>query len=97
MIKIFNIVVLALLFLVGLAFATINASPVALNYYFGSKELPLSLIVVSALAGGALLGALASSILILRAKGESARLRRKLKVVEQEISALRALPTRDDR
>jgi putative membrane protein len=96
MIRIVQIILFVLVFVFGLAFAAINADPVPLNYYFGSQELPLSLLIVVVLFCGACLGLAATISVLLRSKRKAAQLGRKLKVAEREIAALRSLPTRDD-
>lgn len=84
-----------LVIVLGLSFAVMNASEVQLNYYFGTFSAPLSLVVVGAIAIGALLGVLASVGMVLSQKREMARLRRSMKLTEKELSNLRALPLKD--
>ncbi|SCZ49194.1 lipopolysaccharide assembly protein LapA domain-containing protein [Thiohalomonas denitrificans] len=79
----------------GLGFAVLNAGDVQLNYYFGEAVLPLALVVVGALAVGALLGLLSAAGMLLARKHESNRLRRRLRLAEQEIRNIRELPVRD--
>lgn len=92
-ILIFVISVLAVA--LGLSFAVINADDVQLKYYFGTLTAPLSLVVVTALAVGALLGVLASLGMVLGQKRQMAKLRRAMKLTEKEVSNLRALPLKD--
>jgi len=49
-----------LVIIFGIVFAVLNAEDVQLNYYLGSVELPLSLVLVLAMILGALLGIFAS-------------------------------------
>jgi len=81
---------LAFLFLValvvtGLSFAVLNSQPVSLNYYFGYRDIPLSMIVVLSLATGAVIGVLVSAGLIIRLKAQRGRLRRKLRHAEKNL------------
>lgn len=85
-----------IVFLLGLAFASLNAGPVTIDYYFGQGEYPLVLMLVGVLALGTLLGALVGVGRILRMKREIASIRRKERLAEQEIRNLRALPLRDN-
>lgn len=88
------LVVLALIVL-GLSFAVLNSEPVALNYYFGYQDIPLSMIVVLSLAAGAVIGVLVSAGLILRLKAQAAGLRRKLRRAEKDSDQLRILPAKE--
>jgi putative membrane protein len=90
--RLFILVVVAIL---GAGLATLNASVVRFDYYFGTIQLPLSLILVVALAVGALLGVLSSLTVALEVRRENTRLRRKARVTEQEVTNLRTLPLQD--
>jgi len=80
---------------IGLSFTVLNASLVHLDYYFSSGEFPLSLLIVIALAIGALFGVLASLSAVLRVKRELSKLKKDLKLKDQEIKNLRAIPMKD--
>ncbi len=82
---------------VGLAFAVINIEPVKVNYYLGSVEMPLALLIVLSIAAGGLLGVLATMGKIVGARGEAVRLRRSLNGVQKELDALRSAPQPDSR
>ena len=79
----------------GLSFAVLNSQPVSLNYYFGEREIPLSMIVVVSLAAGALIGVLVSAGLILKLKAKVGHLRRKLRDAEKDMDRLRILPVKE--
>lgn len=87
--------ILLLVALIGLSFALINAEMVTLNFYFGSVQAPLSLVMVFALAIGAVMGVIASLWVIIGNKRELAKMRKAAKVAEQEIDNLRSLPMKD--
>ena len=80
---------------VGLAFHVKNDQLVNLNYYMGSIELPVSQLVISSLLVGALLGILASLTFVAKLKRENARLARLVRVTEEEVNNLRAIPIKD--
>jgi len=88
-------ILLLILAVLGIGFAVLNAEPVPFNYYLGSTEAALSLIVVLALALGALLGVIACLGLIVRQKRHNIRLRRKAALCEQELQNLRQIPIQD--
>ena len=46
MLRLFGFILLIVLVVLGLSFAVLNAEPVPLNYYFGSRDIPLSMVVV---------------------------------------------------
>lgn len=76
----------------GLSFAVLNSQAVTLNYYLGTREIPLSMIVVLSLAGGAVAGVLVSIGMILRLKAQVGQLRRKLRHAEKAADQLQVLP-----
>lgn len=82
--------------LLGLSFAVLNSATVAINYYFGSSEIPLAVALVAALVVGALLGVTASLGLILRQRTRISALSRTIAVTEKEVSNLRSLPIKGE-
>ena len=94
MLRLVNMLLLITLIVLGLSFAVLNADPVTLNYYFGNKQIPLSMIVVVALATGAVIGVLVSMGILLRQKQQTFRLRRQLKQVEKHATSTSVLPAR---
>ncbi len=84
-----------LVLVVGLSFAVINIDPVKVNYYLGSIEMPLALLIVLSIAVGGALGVLATMGKIVGAKGEAVRLRRTLNGAEKELEQLRTSPRSD--
>ncbi len=79
----------------GVTFAFLNAEPVLVNYYIGSSEMPLSILLVSILGTGALLGLLMGIVPIIKLKFVNRRLRKRLELIEHEVSQLRILSIRD--
>ena len=94
MLRLFGFILLIILVVLGLSFAVLNAEPVPLNYYFGSRDIPLSMVVVLSLAAGALIGVLVSMGMILRLKQQAAQLRRKLQRAEKAADHLSILPAK---
>ena len=92
----FTLVVIKLLFLlvfmvVGAGFAIINDAPVVVDLYFITPQLPLSLLLL-ALGFGIALGGLAGMVYFMRVKKENADLKRKTRLVSEEVKNLRAMP-----
>lgn len=86
------IFILTLLAIFGSVLANLNADEVTLNYYFSSLTLPLALLLLLVLSSGAVAGVIFSLGMILHARREASRLRRRLEVCEQEIKNLRDIP-----
>lgn len=92
-----TLVVLKLLLLlafmvVGASFALINDTPVTVDLYFVTPQLPLSLLLLLALGCGIVLGGLAGLVYFVRVKKENADLKRKTRLVSEEVKDLRAMP-----
>ncbi|MBA1444283.1 MAG: LapA family protein [Chromatiales bacterium] len=81
--------------MVGAAFTVLNAEPVLFNYYFGSRELPLSVILMGALGLGVFLGILSGLNTMLGLKRKNSILRRRSRLVDEEVKNLRSLPLKD--
>jgi putative membrane protein len=79
----------------GLLFFVKNNQPVEFNYIAGVKELPVSILLLSSLCAGVLLGLAASVPVILRLKQQKSRLEKQIRVTEKEINNLRVLPLRN--
>ncbi len=86
---------LILLVLFALMFAGLNADLVSVNYYLGTKRLPLSLLILVSFILGGLLGLLTAFITYVKLKYANRRLRHRLNLVEKELINLRALPFKD--
>lgn len=95
MLRIFYLLLFLLLIVIGIAFAVLNAEAVEFSYYFSSRQIPLSLILVLAMFAGAVLGVLASTSLIIKLKREMAQLKKSASLAEKEIINLRAIPIKD--
>ena len=96
MIRLAYIITSLILLIIGILFAVLNAEPVTLHYYFGDKQLPLSLVIISSIIVGALLGIVASAVIILQLKRDNARLRKLSATSEKELKNLRTMPIKDD-
>lgn len=93
--RLVSFVLVLVLVLLGLAFAVGNAKPVEVNYFLATRELPLAMTLVLALVLGALIGLLFSLTMMIRLKRETLRLRRQVRLVEQEVINLRNIPIKD--
>ena len=87
-----KLLVLLVFMILGASFAIINDAPVRVDLYFITPELPLSLLLLLALGIGILLGGLAGMVYFMRVKKENADLKRKTRLVNEEVKNLRAMP-----
>lgn len=79
-----------------LTFTAINVHSVQINYYVGSQEAPLALILSATFILGVIIGALVMMQPIMRLKLQSSKLRRSIRSNEKEISILRTLPLKNN-
>lgn len=93
--RIISFVAILLLVLTGILFAVLNSQYVQLNYYFGSKDLALSLLLIITIIFGTLLGILVSAGHLLRARHDISRLKKSVQLAEKEVSNLRTIPIKD--
>ena len=98
MVQSFKRIVYTILFIIilvsGLLFFVKNNQVEEFDYIIGSKELPLSILLLASLVTGAILGILATVPLILRLNHQKKRLEKQVKLSEKEINNLRTLPSR---
>jgi putative membrane protein len=76
----------------GAVFAVLNSDPVPVNYYFGSQDVPLSLVLILVLGAGVFLGLFSSMGRVIGLKREIHNLKRRSEMVSKEVNNLRALP-----
>lgn len=80
----------------GLGFAYKNAQIVSVDYYFGLHwEGSLSLLLLSTMTLGVLLGLMVGLGMYVRLQRQLVRARREIRDIEQEVQNLRALPIKD--
>lgn len=95
MLRLIYISLALVVIILGIAFSVLNAESIQLNYYLGSVDLPLSLVLVIAMIVGALLGIFASMSLIIGSRRSANKLKRSIEVAEKEIVNLRNIPIKD--
>jgi putative membrane protein len=78
------------------SFALLNSQSVAIDYYFGTLELPLTVFVFIALVAGWCLGGLSFFKYIVKIKLESREANRAANLAETEVKNLRKLPLSND-
>ncbi len=80
---------------VGAGFAIINDAPVAVDLYFITHEMPLSMLLLIALGSGILLGGIAGMIYSVGVRRQNSALKRKAKLVNEEVKNLRTMPVKE--
>lgn len=94
--RILSYILLLIVIILGITFATLNAEPVALNYYVGKDNIPLSLLLAYTLIVGCILGLFVGLCIYFKIKSENHRLKGRIKLVEKEVENLRAIPLKNE-
>jgi uncharacterized membrane protein YciS (DUF1049 family) len=71
-------IILLITIVIALTFASLNAEPVTLNYYIGTRTISLSLLLVLCLGVGIILGFLIALVPLLRLKHSNYLLKKQL-------------------
>lgn len=93
--RIISYLITLIIILIGITFAALNAEPVAINYYLGASETPLSLLLIIAMLFGVFLGLCACLVFYWKQKSLVSKLKQRLKITEAEVAKLRVLPLKD--
>jgi putative membrane protein len=94
--RIVNLVLILIVTLVTVTFTLLNSQPVRINYYFGSYEIDLLIVILVALVLGALLGITAALGKLFSLRQELSRKDKKIRITEKELENLRSLPLKED-
>lgn len=89
-------ILLFIVFVVGIAFACLNATRVDIHYFIGTIHWPLSLLLGATFACGCFVGWLTQLLTLIRQKRQTHALNKKLQNVETELANLRTIPYRQD-
>ena len=66
--RIVSLLLLTFAAILGISFAVLNAEPVSVNYYIGTRAIPLSVLLLGVLVLGILIGLLVSFATIVKLK-----------------------------
>lgn len=89
----FTILALTAVIILAVGFASLNAKLVAVNYYIGTAQISLALLLVVCLGAGILLGALALAPSLIQLKFFNKRLEKYIKRTEEALEKIKALQT----
>lgn len=81
---------------ITVTFTLLNSQPVKLDFYVGSFETDLVIVILICLVFGSGLGIAAVLGKLISFKQELLRKNRKIKVTEKEVENLRSLPLKDE-
>ncbi len=93
--RILSFISFFIIILCAISFALLNAESVTINYFFGVRTLPLSLLLVLALFLGCLLTFLVQLKILLAQQYKIHTLNKTVKRFSQELSQLRTSPVKD--
>jgi putative membrane protein len=94
-VRILTCLIVIIVILLGITFASLNSGPVTIHYYIGQHTFSLPLLLVLVFAAGSLLGLIVGFWLVLKLKVKNYRLAQHLKIAEKEIQNLRVIPLQD--
>ncbi len=86
---------LLILLLVLVAFATLNATTVSLNYYFGEAQLSLPILMALTFALGCFIGLLFAGLVFLKQKKRQFQLKQQIKTLQADAEKLAASALQD--
>ncbi|MEJ2609049.1 MAG: LapA family protein [Candidatus Thiodiazotropha sp.] len=86
---------LILIMIFGVVLAMLNSDSVQINYYFSSRDLPLSLVLTVVFGLGVVLGVLSGMGRVVGLKREIHNLKRRSELVNKEVNNLRTLPLKE--
>lgn len=93
--RLLMLLVYLVLILLGVSFAALNASSVAVNFYFKTINMPISVLMTIMLGLGLFVGFLLFLYRYWRLKVDYLKLRNQLKLFEKEIKNLRSIPLKN--
>jgi len=94
--RIIKFILILIVTIFTVAFTLLNSQPVKVNFYFGSYEIDLLIVILICLVLGAFLGVMAALGKLFSMKQELMRKERKIKITEKEVENLRSLPLKDE-
>lgn len=90
--RLLMLIVYIMLIVIGVSFAALNAASVAVNFYFRTVTMPVSVLMTLALGVGILIGFILFISRYWRLKIEYHKIKNQLKLTEKEIKNLRSIP-----
>ncbi len=93
--RIFSYLLIIIVIIIGISFASLNADSVIFNYYVGKISIPLSLLLLVFFITGSIFTLLFNLLIFIKSKRKISSLKKQLSITEKEIRNLRQLPIND--
>ena len=90
-----QLLLLMLILILAAAFAALNEQMINMNYFIGSMETSLTFVIMVCFILGMLFSFLIIVTYIIRLRWQHRRMERALKLKDQELNNLRAMPVKD--
>lgn len=90
--KLVTLIVVVVFAVLGAGLAALNTASVTLNYYYGTWELPLALLVGVCVAIGMLVGLMVNAVTVLRLKRQIAKVERAAAKQQKTEATTRLVP-----
>ena len=94
--RIIRLVLILLVTVITVTFTLLNSQPVKLDFYIGSFDTDLVVVILISLVLGSVLGITAVLGKLISFKQELLRKDRKIRLTEKEVENLRSLPLKDE-
>ncbi|CAN5713779.1 hypothetical protein BH18PSE1_BH18PSE1_00690 [soil metagenome] len=96
MVRVLKVILLLVVVLVGLELHVKNHQLAVVDYYLGTVQLPVSLLIACTLLLGAVLGVLVNLSVVVRLRRKIGELRRSLKSADQQLTRGQSTTTLKD-
>ncbi len=96
MVRVLKVILLLVVVLVGLELHVKNHQLAVVDYYLGTVQLPVSLLIACTLLLGAVLGVLVNLSVVVRLRRKIGELKRSLKSVDQQLTRGQSITTLKD-
>ncbi|MGH8469025.1 MAG: LapA family protein [Gammaproteobacteria bacterium] len=96
MVRVLKVMFLLVVVLVGFELHVKNHQLVVIDYYLGTLQLPVSLLIACMLLLGAVLGVLVNLSVVVRLRRKIGELKRSLKSVDQQLTRGQSITTLKD-
>lgn len=93
--RIIMTIVYLVMILFGVSFAALNATAVEVNFYFTTMKMPISVLMITTLGIGILIGFFMFLFRYWHLKREHRKIKNQLALTEKEIKNLRSIPLQD--
>jgi len=93
--RLIAILLFIIIFIAVVSFSALNPTPTTIHYYIVSLTVPLSIIVITSLISGLIIGTAITFSKIVTLRYENRQLKKKLTASEQEVNNLRILPLKN--